>query len=125
MSRSLKILLIDNAPTRAVQVLGPLSERGYGVCRASDAREGLERIYRDKPDLVLLTRDLPDLDGLHVCSAIKNDMLLRHLPVFVLETGGLLEAELVAREAGADDCLCYPVDVEVLDSKIQQTFLRA
>ncbi len=124
MSRSLKILLMDHDPARAVQVLDPLAERGYGVCRACDAREGLEKIYRDKPDLVLVTRDLPDLDGLHVCAALKNDLLLRHLPVFVLESGGLLEAELAAREAGADDCLCYPVDMEVLDGKIQQTFLR-
>lgn len=124
MSRSLKILLIDHDPARAVQVLDPLSERGYGVCRAVDAREGLEKIYRDKPDLVLVSRDLPDLDGLHVCAALKNDLLLRHLPVFVLESGALLEVELAAREAGADECLCYPLDMGVLDGKIQQTFLR-
>lgn len=124
MSRSLKVLLIDRDPARAVQVLNPLAERGYEVYRAGDAREGLEKIYRDKPDLVLVTRDLPDLDGLDVCAALKNDFLLRHLPVFVFESGVLLDAELAARESGADDCLSYPVDPEVLDGKIQQTFLR-
>lgn len=124
VSRSLKVLLIDSDPARAVQVLNPLAERGYEVHRAGDAREGLERIYRDKPDLVLVTRDLPDLDGLDVCAALKNDLLLRHLPVFVFESGAILEAELAARESGADDCLSYPVDPEVLDGKIQQTFLR-
>ena len=124
MNRVLRILLVEREPERVGELLGPLAGRGYRVHHAASAREGLERLYQERPDLILLGRDLPDLDGLHFCAELKNDLLLRHIPVLLLDARGVFEGELAAREAGADDYLSHPVDIEVLDGRIQQLFLR-
>jgi len=124
MNRALRILLVEAEPERAGQLLEPLAGRGYKIRHACSAREGLERLYEDRPDLILLGRDLQDLEGLHFCAELKNDIVLRHIPVFFLDARGALDGELAAREAGVDDYLSHPVNIEVLDGRIQQIFLR-
>ena len=62
------VLLIDSDPTSRQDLTDPLINYSYHVTQARDAREGMEQIYQSSPDLILLARKLPDMDG-HASSA--------------------------------------------------------
>jgi len=117
-----RILLVDGSPDARAEILAPLNGRGYRVTQVRTAREGLETIYRTIPDMLLVSRNLPDMDGLHFCSVLKNDVVLRQVPIIMLDPGSMPEGQVSAGEAGADDCLGRPVDLEELDGRIQQIF---
>jgi EAL domain-containing protein (putative c-di-GMP-specific phosphodiesterase class I)/GGDEF domain-containing protein len=117
-----QVLLVDGNPRALAEIVAPLTGRGYRVTHRGDARGGLEEIHRKAPEMILVRRDLPDMDGVHFCSEIKNDIVLRHIPVIVLDPEGLLPDQIAAAESGAEDCLIGPVDMEELDARIHQVF---
>ena len=77
--KSAHILLIDSDPTSQQELIEPLIKSEYHVSHAPGAREGMEKIYQSSPDVILLARKLPDMDGLLFCAELKNDLVLRHL----------------------------------------------
>ena len=117
-----EILLIDGSPGAPDDIVAPLNRRGYRVTHRCDARGGLEEIYRKAPEMILVRRDLPDMDGLHFCDVLKNDIILRRIPLVFLGAGGLLEDEIFAGESGAEDYLGGPLNVDELDGRIRQIF---
>jgi diguanylate cyclase (GGDEF)-like protein len=114
------ILLIDSDPAAPRTLADPLRQCDYQVVHTRSAREGMEKIYESSPDLILLARRLPDMDGLLLCAELKNDLAFRHIPLILIDFEPLLEGELAARESGADDYLNTPVDIRELDGRIQQ-----
>jgi EAL domain-containing protein (putative c-di-GMP-specific phosphodiesterase class I)/CheY-like chemotaxis protein len=114
------ILLIDSDPTSRQDLRDPLATNDYRVTHARSAREGMEKIYQAPPDVILLARNLPDMDGLLFCAELKNDLVFRHIPLLLIDFEPLLEGELAARESGADDYLHKPVSIRELDGRIQQ-----
>ncbi len=118
--RNAHILLIDNDPTSRQELTDPLARYGYDVTHVDSAREGMEKIFQASPDVILLARRLPDMDGLLFCAELKNDLVLRHTPLILIDYEPLLEGELAARESGADDYLHKPVSVGELDGRIRQ-----
>jgi len=117
-----EILLIDGSPDARREIVAPLNGRGYRVTHRQDARSGLEEIYRRAPEMIVIRRDLPDMDGLHFCAELKNDIILRHVPVILLDAEGLLEDEIFAGESGAEDYLTGPLDLDELDGRIRHIF---
>src|SRR5882672_4610458 len=86
-----KILLIEDDP-QAVGVLEPiLISKGYSVSVARDGVEGLEKVKSHCPDLLLCDIDMPRMDGIEVCRAVKNDSATRLVPVIMLTGFGDLE----------------------------------
>ena len=114
------ILLIDSDPAAQQDLTDPLIKNDYHVSHARGAREGMEKIYQSSPDVILLARRLPDMDGLLFCAELKNDLVLRHIPLILIDYEPLLEGELAARESGADDYLHKPVSIRELDGRIRQ-----
>ena len=74
--------------------------------RAIERKTGARGLRSIMEDILLDTMfDLPDMDGLHFCSELKNDIILRHIPVIFLDADGMLEDEIVAGESGALVCM--------------------
>jgi putative two-component system response regulator len=114
MSRSPRILIVDDLPENREILSGLLEPEGYSVATAKDGREGVEKALADPPDLILMDVAMPRLSGFEACRILKADERT-HLVPLVLVTG------LVAREdriqgiaAGCDDFLTKPVDSEQL-----------
>jgi pilus assembly protein CpaF len=86
-----------------------LERSGYTVFTATDGREALALIERERPDMVLMDLRMPELDGISVCRTVKLHPELRDIPL-IMVTG--VDQEVGAREsykAGADDYLVKPV----------------
>lgn len=97
-----------------------LSASGYDVLEAVDGREAVEKARTERPDLILMDVQLPVLSGLDATRAIKSTEGLERIPVIAV-TGFALEGdEARCREAGCDDYVTKPYDVDDLLARIQK-----
>jgi PleD family two-component response regulator len=103
-----------------------LESNGYSVLRVVSGRKGLEIARRTIPDAIILDDSLPDIAGVDVCRALRDDPLFHHAtPIFI--TAAAQHASRVrtaAYAAGAWEYCTQPLDVETLLAKLA-TFVRA
>ncbi|MBN3039819.1 MAG: response regulator [Candidatus Omnitrophica bacterium] len=115
-----KILYIEDDLRQASLLQNRIEANGYIFLYAKDGHQGLEKVSRDKPDLVILDVLMSKIDGFDVCKSLKQQPETSHIPVVVL-TG--LKFEYIKErfeEAGADACLNKPYDSGQLIAKIQE-----
>src|SRR4051812_48435915 len=77
------VLVEDNLDHQRV-ITRVLDRLGHDVTVAGDGRAGLERVEKQRPDLLIADVDLPELDGLQLCRAIRDDPALADLPVLLV-----------------------------------------
>jgi DNA-binding response OmpR family regulator len=95
-----------------------LCDEGYRVVEAGSGPEGLHRIQRDLPDLVVLDVGLPWRSGLAVLDDLRSDARTRGVPVFLVSGSiDLVETRQATRAAAA---FHKPLDVEALLAKIDE-----
>lgn len=115
-----KILVVDDE----IDVQNILSFRleinGYSVIVASDGEEGLEKIKKESPDLVLLDLMLPKINGFEVCRMVKFDDKHKALPIVILSALDKEDDRKKALESGADSYFLKPFDFEGLLNKIRE-----
>jgi two-component system, cell cycle response regulator len=105
-----KILLVDD--TRLVLELEKsfLKVSNVEVLTAANGLEALDLIRQDPPDLVFMDMNMPELDGLTCCAALKADPFLSEIPVVMLTTAGREGDRERALQAGCNDYLTKPID---------------
>lgn len=115
-----RVLVVDDdrALLRALTV--GLTSNGYEVITADDGSSGITRTATDQPDVVLLDLGLPDIDGLDVCSRIRQ---WTDVPVIVLSAAGSEQRKVAALDGGADDYVTKPFSMAELEAQIR-TALR-
>jgi len=79
-----KILFIEDEPALQESFKSAFARKGYELMQAMDGDDGLARMRVDKPDMVLLDLILPKKHGFEVLQEMKNDAVLKELPVIVL-----------------------------------------
>jgi two-component system KDP operon response regulator KdpE len=84
-------------------------------------RAGLEAFERDTPDLVVLDLGLPDMDGVDVCTAVRQSSAV---PILVLSARGAEGDKVRALDAGADDYVTKPFGTEELLARIRASLRR-
>ena len=100
--------------------------RGFHVHRAADGLAALEHLSSaaSLPELVLLDRSLPGMDGLDVLRAIRKRHTPGELPVIIVTGIGESEAVVEALELGANDYLAKPLDLPVAIARIRTQLAR-
>ncbi len=114
----------DSEAVRAIIVL-MLHSLGYrNVAEAVDGQDALEQLHQREFDLLVLDIEMPRLDGYKVLEAMKEDPVLRHLPVIV--ASGLNEIEAVVKciELGAEDFLPKPVNAVIMRARVAASLER-
>ena len=104
------ILIVDDQEINR-DVLGMILEDDYEIIFATNGREALQMIeeYRDSLSVVLLDLIMPEMDGFKVLECVRNDELLKVIPIIVLTAER--NAELKALEMGAADFITKPFDM--------------
>jgi len=119
-----KILIADDDPDIRDILKLTLSEENYEIIEAADGQEALE-IIRSKPlDLALLDYKMPKMDGRQVCSLIKKDLLLQHLPVIMVTGKGEVSDKIGGIDSGADDYVVKPFEPKELLARIRMVLRR-
>lgn len=116
------ILIVDDEPDARKTLSDILTNKGYKVTGVASGQEALEKVDKEKPDLVLIDTKLPDMDGIEVCRQIKN---IEGLTTKVIVYTGYIDAIDVtkAKLAGADDYEVKTEDFAKLLSAIKKLIL--
>jgi CheY-like chemotaxis protein len=115
--RKKKVLIADDDPAVLDFLTIFLEGVGYGVESTGDGAR-LETFPADMPDLLLLDIRMSGWNGCDLCRRLKSQETTRQLPIVLFSANK--EVETMAREAGADDFLAKPFDLEVLLEKIER-----
>ena len=117
-SEALKVLLVDDEPLVLSYVGQLLGKRGLAFHGVQEGAQALALARTIQPDIVLLDKVLPDMDGIELLSRIRRDEQLSTVPVIML-SGQATEAERIrALRAGADDFVAKPFSAGELVARI-------
>ncbi len=118
------ILNVDDTDAQRYATSRVLRHAGFAVVEAASGKSALEMVG-DRPDLVILDVNLPDMSGYEVCRRIRSDQLSARLPVVHLSaTMVSTDARVAGLDGGADAYLTQPVEPEELLATVR-ALLRA
>jgi len=115
------LVVEDEAKTRQTLVLY-LEHAGFAVVEAADGPSALASAARARPDLVVLDRMLPGLDGVEVCRRLRLDA---PVPVIFLTARATEEDRLEGLDLGADDYVVKPFSPRELVARVRAVLRRA
>ena len=114
-----KILLIDDEPFLLKVLLARLKHWGYDATGALDGPEGLEVMRKNRPDLILLDKEMPQMNGDVVARIVKADQELKQIPIIMI-SADVENLAASARGCGVECYLAKPFEPEDLLSMIQK-----
>ncbi len=115
-----KILIVeDNDDLR--QLLANTLGTYFQIFEAKNGKEGLEMTSQIFPDLVLTDLIMPEMDGMQMAKALKSNIILNHIPVFMLTVLQNSSQKLESIESGISEYIEKPVDIKLLLAKIINT----
>lgn len=117
-----KILIIEDEEDLVKGLRLNLEDEGYQVTWASDGTQGLDLVFREKPDLIILDIMLPKKDGLEVCRELREKKITT--PVIMLTAKGEEIDKVVGLEIGADDYITKPFSIRELLARIKAHIRR-
>lgn len=112
-----KLLVIDDSD-QIRWFLKHVFNKEYQILEARNGQDGINVALKEEPDLILCDVMMPVKDGYETCREIKNDPKMAQTPVVMLTAKVESEDVITGTEAGADDYITKPFDVEILRSKI-------
>lgn len=120
--KPLLLVVDDNDDFR--EFVSGLMEGSYKVITAADGREAWDKVLEDLPDLILADVMMPGTDGLEFCRMVKGDIRTSHIPVVLLTARSSDESRYQGIEAGADDYISKPFDIDMLMLRISKIIER-
>lgn len=113
------ILVVDDE-VGALTLIGIMLERGgFSVLKAKDAQDALAVLDQSLPDLIILDVMMPGMDGIELCSVIRNRPETLEVPILILSARNDAESVMRGMEAGANDYLPKPILHHDLVSKVK------
>ncbi len=113
----MKLLLVEDDPTMRSTLERALARRGLQVSTCGDGLQALEQWRAAPPDVVVLDLSLPGLDGLQVLERARAAGL--RTPVLILTARGTVGDKVLGLNAGADDYLPKPFDLDELEARLR------
>jgi DNA-binding response OmpR family regulator len=117
-----RVLVVDDDPTVSEVVSEYLRAAGFVVDRATDGFAAIEAERRIAPDLIVLDRMLPGIDGIEACRRIRTTSAT---PIILLTALGSEDDRIRGFEAGADDYLTKPFSPRELVLRVQSILRRS
>ena len=123
--RGRRVLVVEDDPDILELLRFNLQQEGYGVTTAAEGASALEKARQHPPDLMILDLALPGMPGLEVCRRLREDPVLRRVPV-IMVTAKVDEADrVVGLELGADDYVTKPFSVRELMARVRAVLRRS
>ena len=112
------VLYIENDDDMRDLVSDNLEEYGFFVLKAKDAIKGKVLAIKYSPDLILFDLMLPGVDGLTLCQRLRRDERTSNIPILMMTALGGIKDKIKGFNAGADDYITKPFDLEELYRRI-------
>ena len=119
---AMKVLIVDDEPAVRDALRRSLTFEGYGTELAGDGLEALEKTASYEPDLILLDVLMPRMDGLTVARRLRDAG--RRAPILMLTARDMVGDRVTGLDAGADDYLVKPFELDELLARIRALLRR-
>jgi two-component system, OmpR family, response regulator RpaA len=119
-----RILVIDDDPAIAELVAINLEMAGYDVTQVTDGIKGQALAVQMVPDLIMLDLMLPKVDGFTICQRLRRDERTANVPVIMLTALGQTQDKVEGFNAGADDYLTKPFELEEMLARVRALLRR-
>lgn len=106
------VMVVDDEEQNRVLLRDPLEAHGYTVIEVENGMRTLQKVEEQTPDVILLDLMMPKMDGFEVCRRLKRYWKSTHVPILILTALSDRKERLMGIEAGANDFLTKPVDVQ-------------
>ena len=107
-----KVLIVDDSNTNNFLLQSVLDAEGIPTLVAFDGKQALDILKVEKPSLILLDIMMPELDGFIILEKLKADPVTQNIPVIIITARNEDDLMEKAVNAGADNMLQKPIDIE-------------
>jgi two-component system response regulator MprA len=119
----MRVLVVDDDRAVREALRRVLTLAGYELQTAEGGAEAIELVVQSVPDAVVLDLGMPDVDGLEVCRRLR--LLGNRVPILMLTAREEVSDRVAGLDAGADDYLVKPFDVDELKARLRALLRRA
>ncbi len=114
------ILIVDDEPTNVELMHVVLRNNGYTTLEAIDGKQGVEMARSQKPDVIIMDKNMPVIDGLEATKILKNDDSTKHIPIIFVTSSAMKGDREEILQTGCDEYISKPIDIyKVLDMVAQ------
>jgi len=118
----LMLIVDDNEDFR--NFISALFTANYRILKASDGESAYKLILDRMPDMIICDVMMPKMDGFELCKLIKQDIRISHIPVILLTAKAGEDNKYKGLEAGAEDYIAKPFNMEMLALKVNRILER-
>ncbi|NQY87714.1 MAG: response regulator [Colwellia sp.] len=115
-----KVLVVDDSNSIRDMVCFTLKSAGYQYVEAKDGREGLTKAQAESFDLVISDVNMPNMDGIDLCTELRKLPNFKFTPVLMLTTESSTDMKMRGKAAGATGWLVKPFNPEKLLATIKR-----
>ncbi|HLG77820.1 MAG TPA: response regulator [Ktedonobacteraceae bacterium] len=116
-----KVLVIDDNPTIVELIKYAVKLQGsYQVVVAYDGVQGLERVFAEQPDCVIIDVKMPRMDGYQLVRCLRGDARTADIPLIILSAMTREEDQMTGLLSGADEYLTKPFKPTALNAAIER-----
>ena len=117
---SKRILVVEDSEDNRQIIRDLLSSVGYELIEAADGAEGVALAQKERPDLILMDIQLPEMDGYEATRRIRAIPELARVPIVAVTSYALSGDEAKMREAGCDGYVAKPFSPRQLLAKVRE-----
>ncbi|UCC64456.1 MAG: response regulator [Anaerolineae bacterium] len=119
-----RLLLVDDDPDISEMLRTYFNIEGYDVLTVEFGQDALRICQQERPDLILLDINLPDLDGYEVCRRLKDDLQTSSIPIIFVSQRDQQADKIHGLRIGGDDFITKPFRFDELSLRVQNVLAR-
>lgn len=116
-NKNINLLLVEDNEELIV-LMNKILSKQYNVITASNGKEAIFKIEKNKVDIIISDVMMPEMDGIELCKQIKSNIETSHIPVLLLTARNSSDDQIECYKAGADGYLSKPFDLKTLEARI-------
>ena len=120
-----RVLVVDDESDVTELLQYRLEQEGYRVATLNDPLGFVVKVREFEPDLMLLDIMMPELSGIQLCRIVRADPSMKDIPVIFLSARGEVEDRIKGLEAGAEDYISKPFNINELMLRISKMLKRS
>ena len=118
------ILYVEDNPDNRTLVRRILIAEDYALLEANNAHEALKLLQNERPDLILMDINMPDMDGYTLTAKIRAMPGFERIPILALTANVMRGDKEKTLEAGCDGYIQKPLDIDQLIREVEKFLLR-
>jgi two-component system alkaline phosphatase synthesis response regulator PhoP len=115
----MKVLVVDDSVVVRRLVSARLAADGHEVIEAEDGQAAVDAAVRERPDVIVLDRQMPKMDGFEVCTQLRQDERLKSVKILMLTDNRGEHTLIESLERGADEFMSKPFSPRELSVRVR------